>query len=45
MRCPHAWSGTRTTTVGPYCGVDRNVTLHVRDNELAELTSPHHNQG
>ncbi|WP_277324471.1 2-dehydropantoate 2-reductase N-terminal domain-containing protein [Streptomyces sp. JH14] len=26
-----------------HCGVGRNVTLHVQDNEIAKVTSPHDN--
>jgi predicted molibdopterin-dependent oxidoreductase YjgC len=32
---------TRTDTVCPYCGVGCNVTLHVQDNEIVKVTSPH----
>jgi predicted molibdopterin-dependent oxidoreductase YjgC len=31
----------RTDTVCPYCGVGCNVTLHVQDNEIVKVTSPH----
>ncbi|CAL9391105.1 Periplasmic nitrate reductase [Streptomyces sp. enrichment culture] len=34
---------TTTTTVCAYCGVGCNLTLHVRDNEIVKVTSPHDN--
>lgn len=34
---------TRTTTVCAYCGVGCNLTLHVQDNEIVKVTSPHDN--
>lgn len=32
---------TRTTTVCTYCGVGCNVELHVQDNSIVKVTSPH----
>jgi predicted molibdopterin-dependent oxidoreductase YjgC len=32
---------TRTTTVCTFCGVGCNLTLHVQDNEIVKVTSPH----
>lgn len=32
---------TQTTTVCTYCGVGCNLTLHVQDNEIVKVTSPH----
>nr|WP_245805354.1 2Fe-2S iron-sulfur cluster-binding protein [Amycolatopsis australiensis] len=32
---------TRTTTVCPFCGVGCSLTLHVQDNEIVKVTSPH----
>ncbi|MBR8744221.1 2Fe-2S iron-sulfur cluster-binding protein [Nocardiopsis sp. MG754419] len=34
---------TQTTTVCTYCGVGCNVTLHVQENEIVKVTSPHDN--
>lgn len=34
---------TQTTTVCTYCGVGCNVTLHVQDNDIVKVTSPHDN--
>ncbi|MFF8194952.1 2-dehydropantoate 2-reductase [Streptomyces bobili] len=34
---------TRTATVCAYCGVGCNLTLHVQDNEIVKVTSPHDN--
>ncbi|MGW3962807.1 2Fe-2S iron-sulfur cluster-binding protein [Amycolatopsis sp. NPDC005003] len=31
----------RTTTVCTFCGVGCNLTLHVQDNEIVKVTSPH----
>ena len=31
----------QTTTVCPYCGVGCNLTLHVQDNHIVKVTSPH----
>ncbi|CAM5612948.1 Periplasmic nitrate reductase [Streptomyces xanthochromogenes] len=32
---------TETTSVCAYCGVGCNLTLHVQDNEIVKVTSPH----
>jgi predicted molibdopterin-dependent oxidoreductase YjgC len=32
---------TRTDTICPYCGVGCTVTLHVQDNTIVKVTSPH----
>ncbi len=32
---------TRTDTICPYCGVGCTLTLHVQDNEIVKVTSPH----
>jgi predicted molibdopterin-dependent oxidoreductase YjgC len=32
---------TQTTTVCAYCGVGCNLELHVQDNEIVKVTSPH----
>ena len=34
---------TETTTVCTYCGVGCNVTLHVQDNRIVKVSSPHDN--
>ncbi|MFD3687164.1 hypothetical protein ACFWTE_20380 [Nocardiopsis sp. NPDC058631] len=34
---------TETTTICTYCGVGCNVTLHVQENEIVKVTSPHDN--
>ena len=34
---------TRTDTVCPYCGVGCLLTLHVQDNRIVKVTSPHGN--
>lgn len=34
---------TRTTTVCAHCGVGCNLTLHVQDNDIVKVTSPHDN--
>ena len=34
-------SQTRTDTICPYCGVGCTLTLHVQDNEIVKVTSPH----
>jgi predicted molibdopterin-dependent oxidoreductase YjgC len=44
MRAAGTWDETRqkgTTTVCAYCGVGCSLTLHVQDNEIVEVTSPH----
>ncbi len=35
---------TQTETICPYCGVGCNLTLHVQDNEIVKVTSPHDHQ-
>ncbi|MGH3439245.1 MAG: 2Fe-2S iron-sulfur cluster-binding protein [Sciscionella sp.] len=37
----HESRQTETTTVCTYCGVGCNLTLHVQDNEIFKVTSPH----
>ncbi|WP_086666066.1 2Fe-2S iron-sulfur cluster-binding protein [Lentzea kentuckyensis] len=32
---------TETTTICTFCGVGCNLTLHVQDNEIVKVTSPH----
>lgn len=44
MRAAGTWdepAQTRTTTVCAYCGAGCNVTLHVQDDEIVKVTSPH----
>jgi predicted molibdopterin-dependent oxidoreductase YjgC len=44
MRQAGAWDEsrqTRTDTICPYCGVGCTLTLHVQDNEIVRVTSPH----
>ncbi|MGH3343940.1 MAG: 2Fe-2S iron-sulfur cluster-binding protein [Carbonactinosporaceae bacterium] len=44
MRAEGTWDESRqseTTTICPYCGVGCNLTLHVQDNEIVKVTSPH----
>ncbi|MFF1911525.1 2-dehydropantoate 2-reductase [Streptomyces sp. NPDC058239] len=46
MRAAGTWdeqAQTKTTTICAYCGVGCNVTLHVQDNEIVKVTSPHDN--
>ncbi|MFC4563070.1 2Fe-2S iron-sulfur cluster-binding protein [Nocardiopsis mangrovi] len=46
MRAEGTWDEERqsqTTTVCTYCGVGCNVTLHVQDNEIVKVSSPHDN--
>jgi len=46
MRAAGTWdepSQTETTTICAYCGVGCNLTLHVQDNEIVKVTSPHDN--
>ena len=46
MRAEGTWDEskqTQTTTVCTYCGVGCNVTLHVQENEIVKVTSPHDN--
>ncbi|WP_319673138.1 NAD(P)H-dependent oxidoreductase subunit E [Streptomyces sp. ME18-1-4] len=45
-RAPGTWdesAQTQTTTVCACCGVGCNLTLHVQDNEIVKVTSPHDN--
>ncbi|MGW8377561.1 2Fe-2S iron-sulfur cluster-binding protein [Streptomyces sp. ODS28] len=44
MRAAGTWDEerqTETTTVCAYCGVGCSLTLHVQDNEIVKVTSPH----
>ncbi|MGB3394760.1 MAG: 2Fe-2S iron-sulfur cluster-binding protein [Stenotrophomonas sp.] len=44
MRAAGTWDEsqqTQTTTVCTYCGVGCNVNLHVQDNKIVKVTSPH----
>lgn len=44
MRAADTWDEsqqTQTTTVCTYCGVGCNVELHVQDNKIVKVTSPH----
>ncbi|GAA3140354.1 2Fe-2S iron-sulfur cluster-binding protein [Nonomuraea sp. NPDC049419] len=46
MRADGTWDESRqaeTTTVCSYCGVGCNLTLHVQDNKIVKVTSPHDN--
>lgn len=46
LRAAGAWGAeaqSRTTTVWAHCGVGCNLTLHVQDNEIVKVTSPHDN--
>lgn len=46
MRAAGTWEEsrqTRTTTIRSYCGVGCNLTLHVQDNKIVKVTSPHDN--
>ncbi|GAB1824588.1 2Fe-2S iron-sulfur cluster-binding protein [Herbidospora sp. RD11066] len=46
MRADGSWdqeSQTQTTTICSYCGVGCNLTLHVQDNKIVKVTSPHDN--
>lgn len=43
-RADGSWDESRqqeTTTVCTFCGVGCNLTLHVQDNEIVKVTSPH----
>jgi predicted molibdopterin-dependent oxidoreductase YjgC len=43
-RADGTWDESRqsaTTTVCTFCGVGCNLTLHVQDNEIVKVTSPH----
>jgi len=44
MRADGTWdeaAQTVTSTICPYCGVGCAVDLHVQDNEIVKVTSPH----
>ena len=44
MRAAGTWDEprqTETTTVCTYCGVGCNLNLHVQDNQIVKVTSPH----
>jgi predicted molibdopterin-dependent oxidoreductase YjgC len=44
MRASGTWDEQRQTTtdtVCPYCGVGCNLTLHVQDNRIVKVSSPH----
>jgi len=44
MRAEGTWDEseqTETTTVCTFCGVGCNLTLHVQDNSIVKVTSPH----
>jgi predicted molibdopterin-dependent oxidoreductase YjgC len=46
MRADGTWdeaAQTQTTTICAYCGVGCNLTLHVQDNDIVKVTSPHDN--
>lgn len=46
MRAEGTWDESRqsqTTTICSYCGVGCNLTLHVQDNAIVKVTSPHDN--
>jgi predicted molibdopterin-dependent oxidoreductase YjgC len=46
MRAEGTWDESRqdqTTTICTYCGVGCNLTLHVQDNEIVKVSSPHDN--
>lgn len=46
MRNDGSWDEeeqTQTTTICTYCGVGCNLTLHVQDNSIVKVTSPHDN--
>ncbi|HEX4816501.1 MAG TPA: 2Fe-2S iron-sulfur cluster-binding protein [Nonomuraea sp.] len=46
MRSEGTWDESRqteTTTICSYCGVGCNLTLHVQDNKIVKVTSPHDN--
>jgi predicted molibdopterin-dependent oxidoreductase YjgC len=43
MRQDGTWDESKqtvTTTICPYCGVGRNLELHVQDNRIVKVTSP-----
>ena len=44
MRAEGSWDEakqTQTTTICTYCGVGCNLDLHVQDNRIVKVTSPH----
>jgi len=44
MRAAGTWdesAQTQTDTICPYCGVGCTLTLHVQDNTIVKVTSPH----
>ena len=44
MRADGTWDEAKqstTDTICPYCGVGCNLTLHVQDNRIVKVTSPH----
>lgn len=44
MRAAGTWDEskqTQTTTICTYCGVGCNLNLHVQDNQIVKVTSPH----
>jgi predicted molibdopterin-dependent oxidoreductase YjgC len=44
MRAANTWDEskqTETTTICTYCGVGCNLELHVQDNQIVKVTSPH----
>ena len=44
MRAEGTWDEskqTQTTTICTYCGVGCNLTLHVQDNNIVKVSSPH----
>ena len=44
LRAAGTWdeeAQTRTDTICPYCGVGCTLTLHVQDNRIVKVTSPH----
>ncbi|MGW0807461.1 2Fe-2S iron-sulfur cluster-binding protein [Nonomuraea sp. NPDC002799] len=46
MRAEGTWdesAQSETTTICSYCGVGCNLTLHVQDNKIVKVTSPHDN--
>ncbi|MCA2184269.1 2Fe-2S iron-sulfur cluster-binding protein [Nonomuraea cavernae] len=46
MRAEGTWDESRqtqTTTICSYCGVGCNLTLHVQENKIVKVTSPHDN--
>jgi predicted molibdopterin-dependent oxidoreductase YjgC len=44
MRAAGTWDEsqqTATDTICPYCGVGCTLSLHVQDNAIVKVTSPH----